>query len=351
MLTAIGCAWLLAELSVVRWVTLLGRAAEAIGRGDLTHRASIPKRAREFFALASRFNEMAALLAQRHKQLLAAKEAAEAANDEVHRSNERLEQRVADRTTALVTAQEELLRKERLSTLGELTATVAHELRNPLSAIKNTVYALRQDEGLRTLGKEPQITRIERSIARCDRIIAELLDYSRDSEPKISACVFDQWLGETLEEVPIPAEMALALDLNAGATWVTIDCEQFRRVVVNLVENAVQAMAEITPPPDGHRLVISTRATDNGLVAVIGDTGPGITVENLPRIFEPLFSTKSFGTGLGLPLVKRIVNRHGGDITIESHPGIGTRVVLQLWREAATDVVPQRQRTVPATAA
>jgi signal transduction histidine kinase len=350
-IVAIGGAWLLAERSVIRWVTLLGRAADAFGRGDLAHRAMVPPRAREFHLLATRFNAMASLLSRRHDELSAAKETAETANHAVLRAKADLEQRVADRTAALVAAQEEILKNERLSTLGQLTATVAHELRNPLSAIKNTLYALREDGALTTLGKEPQLTRIERSIVRCDRIISELLDYSRDRAPNLVACTFDPWLREILDETAAVPAIALAANLDAGAAVVTIDRELFRRVVVNLIDNAVQAMAEAAPPPGGHRLVVSTSAVGNSLVLAVKDTGSGIAEENLPRIFEPLFSTKSFGTGLGLPVVKRIVDRHGGVITIESRPGTGTRVSVTLDAEAGSAARQRGRDTVSADAA
>jgi signal transduction histidine kinase len=101
-------------------------------------------------------------------------------------------------------------------------------------------------------------------------------------------------------------------------------------VIVNLVENAIHAISE-TPPRDREpRILVTTRFSDGRCEIAIEDNGPGIPVAILPKVFEPLFSTKSFGTGLGLPMVKQIVEQHGGEIAIDSEPGSGTRVTLRL---------------------
>jgi signal transduction histidine kinase len=102
-----------------------------------------------------------------------------------------------------------------------------------------------------------------------------------------------------------------------------------RRVIINLVENAAQALAEL-PADHEKRITVRTAAADGELVLVIEDTGPGIPSETLARIFEPLFSTKSFGTGLGLPTVKQIVSQHGGTITVDSEVGQGAHVTVRL---------------------
>jgi signal transduction histidine kinase len=132
-----------------------------------------------------------------------------------------------------------------------------------------------------------------------------------------------------LAEQSIAPAIALAVELGAGDTVVPIDSDRFRRVVINLVENAAQALAENAADRD-KRIAVRTVAGDGELVLVVEDSGPGIAPENLERIFEPLFSTKSFGTGLGLPTVKQIVNQHGGTIAVDSEVGRGTCVTIHL---------------------
>ncbi len=257
------------------------------------------------------------------------------AHGEIRALNVDLERRVELRTAELRAAQEEILRKERLSALGQLTATVAHELRNPLSSIRNTLFTVK-DAALRAgLELERPLGRMERSILRCDGIIADLLEYTRFQDLHRRAISADTWLGETLAEQSIPADIAVTRDFGAPGRQVSLDTERMRRVVVNLLDNAVQAMGEGGGP---RRIGVSTSIHADVYELAIADTGPGIPPEVLPRIFEPLFSTKSFGTGLGLPTVKQIVEQHGGTIAIESKPGKGTRVIVRLPAVAAGEI-------------
>ncbi len=239
-----------------------------------------------------------------------------------------LARRVEERTAELRTAQEGLIRSERLSVLGQLTATVAHELRNPLSAIRNSVYALKELVASKGLVLDRPLSRIERSIGRCDRIVGDLLDYARSRQLQCVPVVLDQWLGEVLDDQKLPEGIGLTHSFGAAGVVVSVDPERLRRVVVNLVENAVQAMVEAGSPR--RELEVSTRPIGQEIEIAVSDTGPGISAEVLPKIFEPLFSTKSFGTGLGLPTVKQIVEQHGGHIEVASVVGSGTRVTVRL---------------------
>jgi len=307
-------AWFVAKRSVLRWVDILGSTAEALGRGELDRRAVIPPQVVEFAALAQRFNQMASALAERQEEL---------------------EKRVEERTAELLAAQSELLGKERLSALGQLTATVAHELRNPLGAIKNTLFTLRNECAGKGSDAERMIGRIERSIVRCDTIIADLLDYSRERSLRTQPTQFDEWAEEIVREQPLAGAIELALDLRAGDATIALDRERFRRVLVNLVENAAQAIAGNDPAARRGRIAVSTRADEGAIEIAIADNGSGIPDAIHAKIFEPLFSTKNFGTGLGLPVAKRIVEQHGGTIAIDSEENVGTRVTLRLPRPTA----------------
>jgi len=236
--------------------------------------------------------------------------------------------RVEERTAELRKAQGELVRQEKLSILGQLTATVAHELRNPLSAIRNTVFAVRESVARSNIDLERPLSRVERNIQRCDRIISDLLDFTRLRELSCSEVDLDAWLDELLNEQRLPDGVALARDFGAEGHRVSFDVDQMRRVVINLLENAAQALTQgsVSRPT----ITIRTRSVSNWFELAVEDNGPGIPTDVLGRVFEPLFSTKSFGTGLGLPTVKQIVERHGGKVDISSQPGHGTRVDVQL---------------------
>jgi signal transduction histidine kinase len=237
----------------------------------------------------------------------------------------RAEKAEAERARAV--AEAELLKKERLSVLGQLTATVAHELRNPLSSIGNSFHAIREIASARDMPIERAMARVERSIARCNGIISDLLDYARAPELKRVKVALDPFLAEIVDEQKFPADILIERRLAAPAIKVSLDLDRFRRVIINLLENAVQAFLECAAPV--RRISIATLAAETADI-VITDSGPGIPAEIMPRIFEPLFSTKSFGTGLGLPTVKQIVEQHDGTISITSAPGAGTSVRIRL---------------------
>jgi PAS domain S-box-containing protein len=242
-----------------------------------------------------------------------------------------LSRRVAERTAELEKAQADLVRKERLSVLGQMTATVAHELRNPLSAIRNSVFTVREMVKSAGLKLDRPVERIERNIGRCDRIISDLLNYTRMPELRRANLVAEKWLGEVLDEQKTPDSIALLRDFRAPDATAMLDPERLRQVIVILIDNAAQAMAE--QEPDGlreRRIVVGCSVADGLLSIVVEDAGAGIPPEILPRVFEPLFSTKSFGTGLGLPTAKQIVEMHGGRIELESEPGRGTRAIVLL---------------------
>jgi signal transduction histidine kinase len=276
---------------------------------------------------------------RQHEQIVTAKSDLEAANaeltaeirrrQEVQEALEATNATLVERTSELQTAQETLLKQERLATLGELTATVSHELRNPMGAIRSSLYLAKQKTEGQGLGVERALDRAERNIVRCDNIIAELLDFARDTPPNLEEIAADDWLQQTIAEQALPEGVEMAFDLGAASATIAFDQERLRRAVINVVDNAIQAMAE-NPPERIKRLTVTTALQGDRFDIVVKDTGPGMDAETMNKIFEPLFSTKSFGVGLGVPTIKKILESHGGGIRYDSAVGQGTTVTLWL---------------------
>ena len=253
--------------------------------------------------------------------------------EELAQYRHNLEELVDKRTKELHEAQDELVRKERLATLGQLTATVSHELRNPLGAMRPSMYVIQKKSNQQDEQVQNAIERIDRNIDRCDRIIDELLDFTRITELNMKAVRFDDWLGALIEEQLIPEGIELKKEFGLKDIELTIDKDRLRRAVINVLENANHSMMD-----DNQQVVkdsaadldIKTESNNARIEIIITDTGSGISKETLSKIFEPLFSTKGFGVGLGMPTVKQIMQQHGGGIEIESEESKGTQVSLWL---------------------
>lgn len=249
------------------------------------------------------------------------------------RMNRALEKRVELRTKELRDAQDDLVRSERLATLGQLTGTMAHELRNPIGAVVTAFEIIKRK------AKDPEydltnsLDRAERSIGRCTKIINELLNYAQVKRPDRSRVDADSLVAEVLDDYEAPATVTIERDLNAGKVAIEGDAEQIRRLLINLLDNGCDAIVEKTTR-DGElsegRLGVSTAVVDGGLEFVVSDDGIGISPDVLKRVFEPLFSTKSFGVGLGLPNAQNIVSAHRGKMSVRSDPDSGTRIHVWL---------------------
>ncbi len=251
----------------------------------------------------------------------------------LRQANDELEQRVEERTAELRAAQDTLLRNERLSTLGQLTATVSHELRNPLGVILASIPLLRDGLEKEAPRAWRSLDRVERSVIRCDRIIEEMTDYTRirDLEPELTR--IETWISKVLDEQTIPSGIQLRQEFHLPGVMVPFDPDRLRRAVINVFDNACQAMTgevDAGTVETEHTLTVRTNQANGRIEMIFEDTGPGIPPELSTKIFEPMFSTKSFGVGLGLPVVNQIMEQHDGGIEIESEDGRGTKVCLWL---------------------
>ena len=249
---------------------------------------------------------------------------------EMARHREHLEQLVRDRTEELEAAHADLLRKERLAALGRAIATVNHEIRNPLGTIRSSIFSVGERVRGRDEAVDRALARAERSIKRIDNIIRDVLCHAGNTPPHPTATDVDRWLAGLLDEVPIPEGIRLTKKLSCGVE-LSIDRERLYRCVVNVIDNACQAMSA----DRGRRaseLTVETSVSGGRVKIRVRDTGLGIPPERLGSIFEPLHSTKPFGVGLGLSIVKQIMEQHAGGIEVESREGEGALVTLWLPR-------------------
>lgn len=220
----------------------------------------------------------------------------------------------------------DLRRNERLAALGKMAAGVAHELRNPLSSIKGLAVILKgkvggDDEGQQTADV------LVKEVERLNRSISELLDYTRPEKLQIKHSDINTILKQAADLVGVDAEslgITITTSFTEASAHVDIDEDKMKQVFLNLLLNSIQAMA------DGGTLAISTEVSANQMICTIEDSGSGIAEHNISRVFDPYFTTKSDGTGLGLALSSKIIEEHGGVISLESREGIGTKVLVGL---------------------
>ncbi|MGE0241328.1 MAG: ATP-binding protein [Parvibaculaceae bacterium] len=224
--------------------------------------------------------------------------------------------------------QAELARNERLAVIGQITATVSHELRNPLGTLVTSIDILNRALPAQGGPVKDEMQRIRRNIWRCVHIIEDLLEFSRRKTPVLAPVMIDRWLEQQIAEHEHPDGIELVLKLAAD-TAVPADGARLRQAFDNVVQNAIQAFDGETQRGD-RRIVIATGRANGHVTITVTDNGSGMTPDVAAQIFEPLYSTKAFGVGLGMPLVKRILEEHGGKVTVDTTPGEGTRVALHL---------------------
>jgi two-component system, NtrC family, sensor histidine kinase HydH len=213
-------------------------------------------------------------------------------------------------------------RSERLATFGQLVGSIGHELRNPLGVIESSLFLLRsrvtEDERVKK-----HLDRIGDQVRLSNDIISGLLDMVRDRPLPMDRVALSALAGAAAESVPRPAGVSLAV-LAADGLDVLGDATQIRQALVNLILNAVQAAT-----PSGEVRVVARR--DGAAIVVdVEDTGPGVVESVRDRLFEPLITTKDHGSGLGLALVKRVAERHGGSVGHQPRPGGGARFSFRI---------------------
>lgn len=249
--------------------------------------------------------------------ITATKEAEQALRD----AKEDLEQRVAERTAELVTAQQKLLRQERLSVLGELVGGLAHQLRNPLGAIQNAATVVRRVE--REAQRQQALDIIQEEVGRADLTIRALLDYARVRPPDRCELVLGELIQAALEAQPIPSSVAVAVE-QEGEIVAAIDPLQLQTALGNILQNTVEAM------PNGGRLSVASRRNGAKVLITVQDDGPGVDEGIRDNLFDPLVTTKPEGSGLGLSTARNVIENHGGTLRYAPAPGGGARFTVEL---------------------
>lgn len=256
--------------------------------------------------------------------------------EELSKYRKSLEQMVADRTAELKATQQALVEKEKMAVLGQLTATVSHELRNPLGVIRSSNYFLfHKLEGLDEKAKK-HFNRIDDQIALCDTIVADLLEYTEGRHVKKENTDLAGWLAEMVLVQQKSEGFDIHLQIPSDMAPIAYDQEKMHRVMQNVIANACHAV--IDKHKESKRLGVSytpnieikVNRDDDHLHIIIQDNGIGMDPNQLSQAFKPLFTTRAQGTGIGLAIVKKIVEEHDGAVTMESAAGKGTMVRITL---------------------
>ena len=234
---------------------------------------------------------------------------------------------------ALREAQEQLVHKEKLAVLGQLAGGISHEIRNPLGAIKNAAYFL----NMALEDPDPEIKEavqiLNKEVATSEKIIKSLLDFTRPQVPTPREVNVNEVIQSALSQITLPENIELIKELDKTIPVISADPDQLERVFGNLLLNAVQSMSLSEGGGEGGRLTIRSEPLGRDRLAVsIADTGIGIPDDQTEKVFEPLFTRKAKGIGLGLALSKIMAQHNGGVIEVESEKGKGSvfRVVLPL---------------------
>lgn len=224
---------------------------------------------------------------------------------ELQIQRDQLERQVNEKT-------EELMKTQKLAIIGELASRMAHDLRNPLSTIKNVVEVMENKQKLRIEEKIVYYVKLHRAIDRISHQVDDVLEFGKATTLNLQACNITKLINQIISDSNFPQEIKINVE-NVDVRM-NVDIRKMEAVFTNLLINAVQAIET-----KGN---INVRILDNGanVLIAVEDSGPGIPESNLQKIFEPLFTTKQIGTGLGLSICKKIIEQHGGSITVKNNP-------------------------------
>jgi PAS domain S-box-containing protein len=222
----------------------------------------------------------------------------------------------------------QLVESQRLAAIGETTTMVGHDLRNPLQAMTSAVYLVKKLVASEKAEDKKEavglLSTLDDTIRYMDKVVSDLQDYARPVGADLVETSLPDLINATVSSVKIPGNVQVTVDIHEGSSNLKLDAALFTRVLTNLVLNAVQAM------PNGGELTIAGSSGDAGITVAVQDTGVGIAPENLGKIFNPFFTTKAQGQGLGLAVCKRLIEEQGGTIDVTSHVGKGSSFTFKI---------------------
>jgi signal transduction histidine kinase len=309
------------SLVITQPIQALREAAIKLGEGDFDYLPDLSMPNDEIGELAHTFMQMSESLKVKTVEIMSAK-------TELERLNRSLENRVEARTRELKSAQDEPIKKERLAAIGQMASVVGHEIRNPLAVINNSIFYIKTKmtkDGLLDAKIERHISIIQSEVKQANSIIDEILTYSRARELKPEVQLLNHFLEELLSVYPFPSHIQVVKDFDPRDPVVHIDADEMRQCVRNLIGNGIEVM------PKGGIVRLATELVEQNWVRVdIADSGPGIPPDVLDKIFTPFYTTKARGTGLGLAVVRKVMDRHNGKVDVETVIGKGTTFKLFL---------------------
>ena len=248
-----------------------------------------------------------------------------------------LEELVEEKTRELKKAQEDLLRSQRLAAIGEAAAIVSHDIRNPLQAITYSLYLVKKElESFPNENLKEIVDVMEKQVEYINKIVSDLQYYAKPLKPSIRRTNLVKMIEEIISTVKIPETIRVEIDIEDIFTDFPTDPVLIKRALINLIMNAIQAME------NGGLLRIRAHREGDYAFISIQDTGVGIPEENYEKIFQPLFTTKSKGQGLGLTVCKRIVEALHGSISFKSKVGKGTTFIIKLPLKVADQQIKVR---------
>lgn len=246
--------------------------------------------------------------------------------------NENLEARVRQRTKELREAQAALVQKEKLAMLGQVSGGIAHEIRNPLNAVKTSAFYLMNAREPSAEKTREHLERIDRQVSMIDNVITALSDVAKLPEPQLLPYSIVECIQQILKTTQVGPGIAVKYDVKSPVPDVMMDAHQMPIVFRNLVRNARDAM------PDGGTLHVKVYKSGEHVTIEVIDSGVGIAQDDLSRITEPLFSTKARGMGLGLAICKAILEKNRGHMEIESELAVGSTFRVRLTAAANASV-------------
>jgi signal transduction histidine kinase len=315
-----GIITLMIPRIITKPVSNLAKAARLVASGDYSYRVNKISGSNEISMLIQAFNGMLENIESHHKELVEKNAENLTLLQETKRFNEMLEKKIEEVTREIKEKHEELIKAEKLATIGEIATGVAHEVRNPLSGIAVALELMKNET--QNFEHKQTISEILKEIDRLEHIIKDLLQFAFLSYPRsinLLECNPNEIVERAVSLVQLKAkEKGIDIEKKLNCTeQFKVNHEHIQQVIMNLLINGVEAMDK------PGKLIVETENSNSHVLIKVSDTGSGLSEEDKEKIFRPFYSTKENGTGLGLPISRRIVEIHGGQILVSSEKDKG----------------------------